>query len=154
MPASAPSRRRLRGGFAKTGPFDVVQGNPQSVDRAVPVGEHSRVERNLLLIVERVQYLELEVRLHRPPHRNRVIDAEVADTVAGERAAPELAKKEEIIIFTKTDILPEKEILRKITAFEKEFKKTKKEVYSVTIYDDNSVKELKDNLVKILRAQK
>lgn len=60
---------------------------------------------------------------------------------------PVLAEKEEIIILTKTDVTDEKAIAKRV----KEFKKLKKPVFTVTILDDGSVKELKDNLVKTLR---
>lgn len=60
---------------------------------------------------------------------------------------PVLAEKEEIIILTKTDVVDEKAVAKRM----KEFKKLKKPVFAVTILDDASVKELKDNLVKTLR---
>jgi GTP-binding protein len=62
----------------------------------------------------------------------------------------ELAKKEEIIILTKTDVVDEATCKTKI----KEMKKLNPHVLSVTAYDDNSVKKLKDELVKILRSAK
>ena len=58
-----------------------------------------------------------------------------------------LGKKHEIIILTKTDTTDSKTI----TKWQKYFKKLKKEVLEVSILDDASVKDLKDNLVKILR---
>jgi GTP-binding protein len=62
---------------------------------------------------------------------------------------PVLSEKDEIIILTKTDTVDAKEIKKRMT----EFKKLKKPVFVVTILDDESVKELRDNLVKILRAK-
>lgn len=58
-----------------------------------------------------------------------------------------LAEKEEVVILTKSDVADEKEIKSRINYFNK----IKKTVFAVTVLDDNSVKELKDNLVKILR---
>jgi GTPase len=62
----------------------------------------------------------------------------------------ELAEKKEVIILTKTDMITEKVLastLKKIT-------KLNSNVLAVTVLDDNSVKELKDNLIKVLRAEK
>ena len=59
----------------------------------------------------------------------------------------ELAQKDEIIILTKTDTVDAKEVKKRLT----QFKKLKKPVFVVTILEDESVKELKDNLIKILR---
>jgi GTPase len=59
----------------------------------------------------------------------------------------ELAAKEEVIILTKTDVVDEATCKAKL----KELKKLNPHVLSVTAYDDNSVKKLKDELIKILR---
>ncbi|MCC2630303.1 MAG: obgE [Candidatus Paceibacter sp.] len=59
----------------------------------------------------------------------------------------ELGKKEEIIILTKTDVTTPDVIKER----EKFFKKLGKPVFTVTVLDDESVKDLKDNLIKILR---
>jgi len=58
-----------------------------------------------------------------------------------------LLKKQEIILLTKTDLIDGE----KINLFKKLFKKTHKDVLSVSIIDDNSIKELSDSLVSILR---
>jgi GTPase len=64
-----------------------------------------------------------------------------------EKYDPELARKEEIIILTKTDLAtPEK-----IAEAEKMFKKKSPHLFSVTVYDNDSVKRLRDDLVKTLR---
>jgi GTPase len=56
-----------------------------------------------------------------------------------------LDEKEEIILLTKTDIIPnQKEIDKKI----KEFKKYSDKVYIITLFDDKSVKKFADDLVK------
>lgn len=55
-----------------------------------------------------------------------------------------LVEKREIVILTKTDMVSPEKI--------KELKKTFPDALTVTILDDASVKELKDNIVKILRA--
>ncbi len=59
-----------------------------------------------------------------------------------------LAEKEEIIILTKTDIVEDK---KSITKKVKEFEKLGKPVFTLSLFDDNSVKEFHDELVKILR---
>lgn len=64
-----------------------------------------------------------------------------------EAYSEELAQKEEILILTKIDVVDEKTLKTKI----KEAKKLNKKIFTVTVYDDNSIKELKDNLVKFLR---
>jgi ethanolamine utilization protein EutP (predicted NTPase) len=58
-----------------------------------------------------------------------------------------LAAKPEIIILTKTDTVSPADVKEKI----KIFKKSKKHVFNVTILDDESIKSLKDDLIKILR---
>jgi GTP-binding protein len=67
-----------------------------------------------------------------------------------ESYSPELAEKEEVVILTKTDMVDEKTLEKA----ESKIKKLNKQVLSVTVLDDKSVKKLKDNLVKILRAAK
>jgi len=59
----------------------------------------------------------------------------------------ELAEKKEVLILTKTDVLSAKELV----AAKKKMTKLNKNILTVTILDDKSVKELKDNLIKILR---
>ncbi len=71
-------------------------------------------------------------------------------TIRGELEAysEELASKSEILLLTKTDLVDEKTLKAKI----KEAKKLNPHVLTVSIYDDESVKALKDGLIKILRA--
>jgi GTP-binding protein len=64
-----------------------------------------------------------------------------------EKFDPELIQKVEIILLTKTDIADPERIQKE----KKKFEKNKKQVFTVSILDDASVKDLKDNLVKILR---
>ncbi len=59
----------------------------------------------------------------------------------------ELAKKEEIIILTKTDMSDEKTIAKTVKSFEK----LNKTVLTMSAFDDESVKKVGDELVKILR---
>jgi len=59
----------------------------------------------------------------------------------------ELTDKKEIVILTKTDLMDEKTLEKAI----KKVSKLNPNVLSATVLDDNSVKKLKDNLVKILR---
>lgn len=60
---------------------------------------------------------------------------------------PELAKKREMIIFTKTDLVDEK-LIKKVA---KNFSKENPDILYVTVYDNESIKKLKDSLIKILR---
>lgn len=62
---------------------------------------------------------------------------------------PSLAEKDEIIILTKTDMVDERTVTEKI----KEFKKTGKPVFAISLYDDASVKALADELSKILEKK-
>lgn len=64
-----------------------------------------------------------------------------------------LPEKEEIILLTKTDVLPEEEKEEIIAKKIKEFAKLGKKVYAVSLYDDASVKEFSDELLKYLRAK-
>ena len=58
-----------------------------------------------------------------------------------------LLHKPEVILFTKTDVIDSKKLESNI----KLFKKSHKDVLSVSIIDDQSIKKLSDELVKILR---
>lgn len=60
----------------------------------------------------------------------------------------DLVKKKEIIILTKTD-LADSESLKKTI---KKISKENPEILSVTVYDNESIKKLKDNLIKIIRG--
>jgi GTP-binding protein len=60
----------------------------------------------------------------------------------------DLGEKDEIILLTKTDLVDEKEILSK----KKEFEKTGKQVFVITLFDEDSVKAFADEFIKILRA--
>ena len=66
----------------------------------------------------------------------------------------DLDKKEEIILLTKTDVLPEDEREKIIKKKIKEFEKTDNKVYAVTLYDDESVKEFADVLTEFLNIEK
>lgn len=58
-----------------------------------------------------------------------------------------LSEKDEIIILTKTDSIDEKELKVKV----KEFAKLKKPIYTVTLFDEKSVKKISDELVDLLK---
>ncbi len=60
----------------------------------------------------------------------------------------ELLEKKEIILFTKTDTID----AEKLESYKNPFKATHAHIYSVSIIDDDSVKELNDQLVKLLRT--
>ncbi len=64
-----------------------------------------------------------------------------------EEYSPELVKKPEVILLTKTDLVDEKTL----ASYVKLFKKTHEHVLTVSIVDDASVKKMSDELVKILR---
>lgn len=55
---------------------------------------------------------------------------------------PALLAKEEIILLTKSDLIPKGDLKKKIA----EFKKTKKKVYPISIYDWDSIEKLKQIL--------
>ena len=61
----------------------------------------------------------------------------------------ELADKDEVVILTKTDVLDKK----RIEAAKKKISKFNKNILTVSILDDSSLKDLKDNLIKILRSK-
>ncbi len=63
-----------------------------------------------------------------------------------------LADKEEIIILTKTDIVENEKVVEKAL---KDFQKLdkKKKVFVLSLYDDKSIKNLKDELIKILKKK-
>ena len=65
-----------------------------------------------------------------------------------ETYSKDLAVKEEIVILTKTDVVTPEVLKKKI----KEVQKLNKRVYTVSVYDDAAIKELKDNLVKFIRT--
>ena len=61
-----------------------------------------------------------------------------------------LLEKDEVIILTKTDIINDS---KKIEKIKKEFLKLKKPVFTLSLYDDESIKKLIDELIKLLRKQ-
>jgi len=72
-------------------------------------------------------------------------------TIRKELAAysEELAKKKEVVILTKTDMLDKKEV----EAAKKKIAKLNPNILTVSILDDASIKNLKDSLIKILRSE-
>ncbi len=91
-----------------------------------------------------------EIILHLVSAENENV-REVYETVAGEleKFDETLLKKRQIILLTKTDVCDEKTLKAKI----KELKATKKEVMTISVLDDESVKNFKDSLVKLLREE-
>ncbi len=63
----------------------------------------------------------------------------------------DLDTKDEIILLSKTDMAKDK---KEIAVKLKEFKKLKKPVYTISLFDDASLKEFGDELVKYLRKEK
>lgn len=59
-----------------------------------------------------------------------------------------ILEKNEVIILTKTDIVDD---IKKIDKIKKEFLKLKKQVFTLSLYDDKSIKKFMDELVKLLR---
>ena len=66
-----------------------------------------------------------------------------------------LSKKDEIIVLTKVDVIPEQELplLKIIEKKKKEFEKISKKVFVLSLYDDKSVKTFRDELVKIFKKK-
>ncbi len=63
-----------------------------------------------------------------------------------------LDKKDELILLTKTDVIEDsKAITKKIKEFAT---KTGNKVFTISLYDDKSIKKFSDELVKILRKKK
>ena len=67
-----------------------------------------------------------------------------------EKYGNDLDKKEEIIVLTKTDVVEDEKIIDKK---KKEFEKISKKVFVISLYDDKLVKNLRDELVKILKKK-
>ena len=65
----------------------------------------------------------------------------------------ELDQKEEIILLTKTDVLPDDVRDDMVAKKTKEFEKLGKHVYAMTQFDDVSIKAFSDELVKYLQAK-
>ena len=61
-----------------------------------------------------------------------------------------LASKEEIIVLTKTDFVDDKKIIEKQ---KKAFEKLSPKVFVLSLFDDASVKALRDGLIKILEKK-
>ncbi|MCK5096010.1 MAG: GTPase ObgE [Candidatus Pacebacteria bacterium] len=61
----------------------------------------------------------------------------------------EMLKKKEIVLLTKTDMVSQERVQEAL----KEMKKIVPEVYAITLYDDSSVKNFTDNLIKELRKK-
>lgn len=72
------------------------------------------------------------------------------ETIRGELAAYDKAlfEKDEVILLTKTDVADEARIAAERTRFEK----LGKPVFTLSLFDDEAVKRLKDDLVKLLRG--
>ena len=62
-----------------------------------------------------------------------------------------LLDKEEIILLTKTDVLPEDDREMMVNKKIKEFEKLGGKVYTITLYDDASVKSFADTLITFLK---
>jgi GTP-binding protein len=65
-----------------------------------------------------------------------------------EKYGNDLDKKEEIIVLTKTDVIDDPKFIEKKV---KEFRKLNKKVFAISLYDDASIKNFSDALVKILK---
>ncbi len=74
------------------------------------------------------------------------------DENLGFEAGEGLCDKEEIILLTKTDVLPEDEKEKIIAKRIKEFEKLGGKVYAISLFDDVSIKEFSDELVKYFRS--
>jgi GTP-binding protein len=78
----------------------------------------------------------------------------VYDTIRAELTAygHGLAEKPEIILLTKTDVLPDDEREAIVSKKIAEFKKLRPDVYAITLFDDTSVKMFADELIKYVRT--
>jgi GTPase involved in cell partitioning and DNA repair len=61
----------------------------------------------------------------------------------------DLADKDEVVILTKTDVLDKKGVAEA----KKKIAKYNKNILTVSILDDESLKKLRDDLIKILRSK-
>ncbi|MCX6758026.1 MAG: GTPase ObgE [Candidatus Nomurabacteria bacterium] len=61
-----------------------------------------------------------------------------------------LSIKEEIIVLTKTDLIEDKKVIEKT---KKQFEKLGKQVFVLSLYEDKSVKEFMDELIRIFKAK-
>ncbi len=61
-----------------------------------------------------------------------------------------LSTKDEIILLTKTDVAEDPKLIEKR---KKEFEKLGKKVFTISLFDDKSVKDFRDDLVKILKKK-
>ncbi len=75
-------------------------------------------------------------------------ELEAYDTKAGITEGG-LSTKEEIIVLTKTDVLQDEP--KMIEKKKKEFEKLGKPVFTLSLYEDDSVKNFRDELIKILK---
>jgi len=66
-----------------------------------------------------------------------------------ENYSKDLVQKREIVILSKTDVSSEEKVL----SLKKEFEKLDKEVLTVTILDDQSVKDLSDSIINTLKQK-
>lgn len=66
-----------------------------------------------------------------------------------------LLEKDEVIILTKTDVFDfnKKTDQKKLEKIKNDFEKLKKPVFTLSLYDDKSIKKLMDDLVKLLRKK-
>ncbi len=61
-----------------------------------------------------------------------------------------LAEKDEVIVLTKTDVFSDS---KELEARIKEFKKLKKPVFTISLFDEKSVKMLADEIIKLLKKK-
>lgn len=67
---------------------------------------------------------------------------------------PELTERDEIIVLTKTDVVDEETRKQRVRQVMEEFKPLSKPVFAISAYDDQSLKNLQDNIIKFLRTIK
>lgn len=66
-----------------------------------------------------------------------------------ENYSKELSEKEEVVVLTKTDVVDEKLVAKRV----EDFDKLGLPVFAISLYDDQSIKHFQDEIIKLLRRK-